>query len=139
MADSKTTRVLLIRHGATTSTADDRFAGSSNVELSDAGRQQASRLAKRLEKVRIDAAYSSDMQRAIDTATLVATPHKLTVTPMKDLREIDHGHWEGQIHREVEERYAKEYAAWSADPLSIAPPGGETAMAVLARALPALR
>ena len=139
MADSKTTRVLLIRHGATTSTADDRFAGSSNVELSDAGREEAARLSRRLESIRIDACFCSDMHRAFDTARIVVAPHKLSPVALKELREIDHGHWEGMVHREVEKKYAQEYAAWSADPLSIAPPGGETATSVLARALPAMR
>src|SRR5207249_1369834 len=66
-------------------------------------------------------------------------PHRLAPISIKELREIDHGDWEGQIHKEVEQKYAKEYAEWSADPLSIAPPNGETAISVLARALPALR
>jgi broad specificity phosphatase PhoE len=139
MPDSKTTRVLLIRHGATTSTADDRFAGSSNVELSDAGRQEAARLSRRLSSARIDACFSSDMQRAIDTASIVVAPHNLAPVTLKELREIDHGHWEGMVHKDVEKKYAQEYAAWSADPLTIAPPGGETGISVLARALPAMR
>jgi probable phosphoglycerate mutase len=139
MGDATVTRVLLVRHGATTSTADDRFAGSSNVQLSDAGRQQATQLAARLSKMRIDVCYCSDMQRAIDTASIIAAPHRLTPTPIRDLREIDHGHWEGLVHKEVEQRYQQEYAAWSADPLSIAPPGGEAAISVIARALPSVR
>jgi probable phosphoglycerate mutase len=139
MSKQSITRVLLIRHGDTTATVDDRFAGSSNVQLSDAGRAAAGKLARRLENVHIDAAYCSDMQRTIDTATIVLAPHKLTPVPMRELREIDHGHWEGKVHKEIEKEYAQEYAAWSADPLSIAPPGGETAISVLARALPAVR
>src|SRR5439155_5757215 len=87
----------------------------------------------------IDRCYCSDMRRAIDTATIVVAPHRIAPVAMKELREIDHGHWEGQVHKQVEQKYAKEYAAWSADPLSIAPPGGETAISVLARALPAVR
>ena len=43
-----TTRVFLVRHGATVLSAEDRFAGSTNVELSDEGRKQASSLAERL-------------------------------------------------------------------------------------------
>jgi len=139
MNDSKITRVLLVRHGDTTATAADRFAGSSNVQLSDAGRLAAQKLAARLAQTRIDAAYCSDMQRTIDTATIVLAPHGMKPTPLPAIREIDHGHWEGRVHKEVERDCAEEYAAWSADPLSIAPPGGETAISVLARALPAMR
>src|SRR5437660_1165814 len=117
MANSTVTRLLLVRHGATTSTADDRFAGSSDVELSDAGRQQASRLSTRLASAKIDVCYCSDMRRAVDTATIISAPHRIAPIAIKELREIDHGDWEGQIHKEVEQKYAREYAAWSADPL----------------------
>jgi probable phosphoglycerate mutase len=79
------------------------------------------------------------MHRAFDTARIVVAPHNLSPVILKELREIDHGHWEGMVHKDVEKKYAQEYAAWSADPLSIAPPGGETAIAVLVRALPAMR
>ena len=58
---------------------------------------------------------------------------------MAGLKEIDHGPWEGQRHRDVEEKYPAEYAAWDADPFMAPPPGGESGLSVLARALPALR
>ena len=119
--------------------ADDRFAGSSDIDLSDAGRELARRLADRLAKVKIDAFYCSDMKRAIQTASIVAKPHGRTPIGNPGLREIDHGKWEGMIHKEVEQKDAAEYAAWSADPFNVAPPGGETGLHVLARALPALR
>jgi broad specificity phosphatase PhoE len=140
-ASSKPTRVLLIRHGGTTASKDDRFAGSMDVELSDLGRQQVARLGERLanEVPIIAAVYCSDMKRARDTAMAVASPHGLVPQIVPELREIDHGRWEGQVHKEVEQRDADAYAAWSADPLTIAPPGGETGLSVLARSAPALR
>jgi broad specificity phosphatase PhoE len=55
------------------------------------------------------------------------------------LCEVDHGHWEGQVHDDVEKKFPDEYAAWTADPFTTAPPGGETGLQVLARALPVLR
>ena len=83
--------------------------------------------------------YCSDMKRAIDTATAVARPHRVSPRAIKELREIDHGKWEGIVHEEVEQKYTAEYAAWSADPLTSPPPGGETGLSVLSRALPAMR
>lgn len=136
---SAKTRVLLVRHGATLFSTEDRFAGSVDVELSDQGRALAARLADRLRPVQIDAAYASDMKRTMETARIVAGPHKLTPIPVPGLREIDHGKWEGKVHQEVEKKFAGEYAAWSADPFTTAPPDGETGLSVLARALPALR
>src|SRR5438067_13403445 len=132
------TRILLAGHGATASTADDRFAGSSDVELSADGVAQATALGRRLAGVPIAAAYCSHMKRAIDTASIVVKSHGLTPTPWRELREIDHGHWEGVPHKEVETRFAAEYAAWSADPFNTVIPGGESGSAVLARARPAV-
>ncbi len=133
------TRILLIRHGATVLSAEDRFAGSSDVALSEDGVRQAVLLGKRLAKQRIDAVYASPMHRALVTAQNVAGPHRLEVTAVDGLREVDHGHWEGLVHKEVEEKFAEEYQRWSEDPFGSAPPGGESGLAVLARALPALR
>jgi broad specificity phosphatase PhoE len=133
------TRILLARHGATTSSADDRFAGSSDVELSAEGRAQIARLADRLRPMRIDAAYCSTMRRAIDTATAVAAPHDIKPIPLAELREIDHGHWEGVPHKQVETKFAGEYKKWSADPLNTTIPGGESGASVLQRAGRAMR
>jgi broad specificity phosphatase PhoE len=132
------TRVMLVRHGATVLSAEDRFAGSTDVDLSGEGRELARRLAERVAKVKIDAFYCSDMKRTAQTAAIVAEPHGQVPAGVAGLREIDHGHWEGMVHAEVERRYAAEYAAWSADPFNVAPPGGETGLNVLSRAMPAL-
>ncbi len=134
-----TTRVFLVRHGATVLSAEDRFAGSTDVELSTIGRTQAAHLADRLANEQIAAAYCSPMKRTVETAAIIARPHHLTTIPKDGLREIDHGHWEGLRRAEVEERYADEYAAWEADPCTFAPQGGESGLSVMARALPVLR
>ena len=132
------TRILLARHGGTTSSDAGLFAGSSDVELSDLGRAQAQRLAERLAGQTIDAAYCSDMKRTVATATAACAPHRLSPTPTAALRELDHGHWEGLSRAEVERRFGDEYRAWSDDPFTYSPPGGHAGAAVLARALPAL-
>jgi len=133
------TTILLVRHGGTVFSAADRFAGSSNVDLSDEGREQARKLGLRLAGLKIDAAYCSPMQRAIDTARFALGKRDIIATQADGLREVDHGHWEGQVHHDVEKKYPEEYAAWDADPFTVAPPGGETGLQVLSRALPALR
>ena len=134
-----TTRLLLVRHGATPLTAEDRFAGATNVPLSDEGRRQAACLADRLADDTIHAAYCSPLSRTVDTATIVATPHGITPTHEERLREIDHGHWEGKTRAEVEALYHDEYTKWEADPFTFAPSGGECGLDVLARALPVIR
>ncbi len=132
------TRVLLVRHGATTLSPEDRFAGSSDVPLSDEGIVQAQRLAQRLRDKPITAVYCSDMIRAVDTARAIAAPHGLQPIQRPNLREMDHGAWEGLVHKDVETRFAEDYRRWDADPLLAPPPKGESGLAVLARALPEL-
>jgi len=134
-----TTRIFLIRHGSTQLTAEDRFAGATEVDLSDDGREQARRLAVRLADDAITAVYTSPMRRTMATAELVAAPHRLTPAARPGLREIDHGRWEGLMRAEVEARFADEYARWEEDPYTFAPAGGECGLDVMARALPVLR
>ncbi len=134
-----TTRLLLIRHGATTLSVEDRFAGATNVALSDEGRRQAMHLGARLAEEKIAAVYASPMQRTRDTAAAVAKPHGLEPRLEEGLREIDHGRWEGLTRREVESRFGGEYAQWEQDPFTFAPDGGESGLHVVARALPTVR
>ncbi len=134
----KPTRVYLVRHGATVLTSEDRFAGATNVQLSEEGRGQALRLAQRLSGEKPDAIYSSPMDRTMETARILAEPHGLEVTPRDGLREISHGRWEQMTRREVEAKYPEEAAAWDKDPYTFAPVDGESGLAVTARALPVL-
>jgi broad specificity phosphatase PhoE len=134
-----TTRLLLVRHGETTLGAEDRFAGSTDVPLGTAGREQAAGLADRLAQDRFAAVYSSPMQRTFETAAIVARPHGMEPIRRDALREIDHGRWEGMRRADVEAQFPDEYSAWEEDPLTFAPTGGESGIAVVARALPAIR
>jgi len=131
-------RIFLVRHGATVLTAEDRFAGATEVELSEEGREQVRRLAKRLAGEKIAAVYASPMGRTIETARILAEPHGLDVQMRDGLREISHGRWEQMTRKEVEKAFPEEAAAWEKDPFTFAPAGGESGLAVTARALPVL-
>ena len=133
------TRMLLVRHGATLRTAEDRFSGDRGVDLSDEGRAQVAALAERLASVSIDAVYASPFARARQTAEIVVQRRSLPIAQRDGLREIGHGHWEGLTRAEVEAQFPEEYANWEEDPLTYAPEGGESGVVVLARALPVLR
>lgn len=134
-----TTRLYLIRHGATQLTAEDRFSGAANVYLSEEGRAQAERLAQRLADDNIAAVYTSPLDRTMETAVILARPHGLDSIARDGLREISHGHWEGMARKEVEARFPDEYISWETDPFTFAPEGGESGISVLARALPVIR
>jgi broad specificity phosphatase PhoE len=132
------TRVFMVRHGATVVSAEDRFAGTTDVKLSDEGREQTRRLAERLSHEKIAAVYASPLSRTVETAQILAAPHDLKVQTRDGLREISHGHWEQMTRREVEEKFPDEAAEWEKDPYTFAPKGGESGLAVTARALPVL-
>jgi broad specificity phosphatase PhoE len=132
------TRVFLVRHGATILTAEDRVAGATNVPLSDEGRQQVRRLAERLSGEPIAAVFASPLGRTMETASILARPHSLPVQPIDGLREISHGRWEQMTRQEVGLQFPEEVEEWDRDPYTFAPEGGESGLAVAARALPAL-
>jgi broad specificity phosphatase PhoE len=138
MAGTATTRVFLVRHGATTLTAEDRFAGETDVPLSDGGREQARRLAVRLRGEKIARVFASPLGRTVETARILAEPLGRAVETRDGFREISHGRWEQLTRREVEERFPEEAAEWERDPYTFAPVGGESGLMVTARALPVL-
>ncbi len=139
MAEQNTTRIYMVRHGATQLSAEDRFAGAVDVQLSDEGKFQAGRLAERLADDSIAAVYCSPMTRTIQTATILASPHDIPLIHRDALREIHHGHWEGMKRADVESQFPDEYAAWEEDPFTFAPHDGEAGVNVIARALPVIR
>jgi probable phosphoglycerate mutase len=134
-----TTRIYLVRHGATQLTAEDRFSGDIGVELSDEGREQVARLGERIHTDGIGAIYCSPLSRTVETARILAGHCNLEPQTRDGLREISHGRWEGMTRAAVEEQFAEEYVEYSEDPFTFAPQGGESGLAVLARALPTLR
>jgi probable phosphoglycerate mutase len=108
------------------------------VPLADYGREQAQRLALRLSGEAVAAVYASPLGRAVETARILARPHRLEVQERAELREISHGRWEQMTRQEVEAQYPEEVEAWDDDPFTFAPQGGESGLAVSSRALPAL-
>src|SRR5947207_5194656 len=135
---STATRVFMVRHGATVMSAEDRFAGATDVALSDEGREQTRRLAERLSHEKVAAVYASPLGRTVETAQILAAPHNLKVQTRDGFREISHGRWEQMTRREVEKEFPEEAAEWEKDPYTFATVGGESGLAVTARALPAL-
>ena len=82
------TEIYLVRHGETTHAHTGQYIGSTDVRLSEHGKQQARLLAERLRQIQFDACYCSIMRRCQETAGIVAAPHQLEITTIPDLREI---------------------------------------------------
>lgn len=118
--------LMLVRHGETAWNAQRRFQGHSDIPLSDVGQHQAAALGRRLAREKIHAIYTSDLQRAWQTAMAIATHHNLPVSADPRLREIHFGAWEGLTYAEVEQRRSQTLAGWRANPLEVSPPDGES-------------
>ena len=119
-----TTRFILVRHGETESSRERRFAGSTNVDLTDYGREQARALAKRLRPVRIDAIHVSPLGRCLQTAEPITEITGRKPIVMEDLRECHFGDWENLTFGEVLERWPDDLQRWAGDD-TIAPTAGE--------------
>jgi broad specificity phosphatase PhoE len=89
------TTLLLVRHGETDWNAEGRLQGHTDRPLTPFGREQAKKLAERLEGDGIAAVYASDLSRARETAEIVGERLGLTVVIDPDLREMNWGSWEG--------------------------------------------
>lgn len=128
------TRIYLVRHGQTLWNNASRYQGHTDIELSDTGRKQANALAKRLAKEEINAIYSSDLKRALETAIILAAPHNLPVQTLQELREINFGVWEGLTFEEIRAKYQELADRWHKLPATVRIPGGETFEEVKERA-----
>ncbi len=129
----KDMRLLLIRHGETAWNAEGRFQGQSDIPLNPRGEQQAAALARVIARESVQALYASDLQRARDTALILAEPLGLPLRQEARLREMAFGCWEGLTYAELQQRDAALLAAWQADPSRTAPPGGETLLQIAER------
>jgi probable phosphoglycerate mutase len=118
----------LLRHGETEWNAENRFCGSTDVPLSEAGRRQAKSLAERLNSIPFEALYSSPLKRALETARVISASVGLQPIPDARLVELDYGQWEGKTLAEIMENDPKTFRAWDANPAQVAPPGGESGL-----------
>lgn len=120
------THLCLVRHGQTDWNLEGRYQGQSDVPLNENGRAQAHALAQQLHGHQFAGVYASDLERAKETAEIIATIFHLPVTIDPRLREIDQGEWEGQLVDDIKAHYAELWQQRTVDPASIRPPGGET-------------
>lgn len=111
-----------------------RIQGQLDPPLSDEGRRQAGLLGRRLSAShRFVAAYSSDLRRAFETATVAGAAAGVTPQPLRGLREIFLGEWEGLSSEEIAARYPDAWARWVKEPDWDLVPGGEGAATFEAR------
>jgi probable phosphoglycerate mutase len=118
------TRVLAIRHGETAWNVDARIQGQLDIPLNELGLWQAARVATALSEESIDAVYSSDLQRARQTAQPIADVLGLPLALEPGLRERGFGSFEGLLYPEIEARWPEGARRWSKREPAYAPEGG---------------
>ena len=123
--------IIFIRHGETDLAG--RFCGHSDPDLNAIGVSQAIRLAQEAAMLGIERIYSSDLLRAVRTATAIGQRIGIGVELQPNLREMYFGLWEGLSWPQIEERYPREAAGWLQEFRSQSAPGGETYAAFTAR------
>lgn len=119
-------QILLIRPGATVLDEQGRIKGDLDLPLSPNGVDQVAELAKQVAGVSIDAIYSSPGISSRQTAEAVAAHSGARVRIDPDLRNLDHGLWEGKRFEELKQTQPRIYRLWAEHPENVSPPGGET-------------
>jgi broad specificity phosphatase PhoE len=119
-------QLICVRHGRTAWNADKRFQGHADIPLDDEGRAQATALAALLRNDRIDAAVSSDLARAAETARIVLGPRTVPLRLDPDWREMQFGEWEGLTWDQILVANPQLDAANETAVKAYTPGGGET-------------
>ena len=132
------TELVLVRHGETVWHAENRYAGRSDVPLTERGHEQAETLARWAAGAGLDAVITSPLGRARDTARPTCAALGLDARVDERLVEVDFGKGEGRTRGEMREAFPDALAAFVERPASRPLPGGETGADAVARAAPAL-
>lgn len=132
----KKTTVYLIRHGQSESNLAKVFAGQMNVNLSELGHAQAERTSEYLSKIPVDVIWSSDLNRAYQTAQHTAEKKGLEIHTSPKLREIFAGEWEGKSTAEMKNDPESGFQTWLYNIGAVQTPGGESVIEVQERFVP---
>lgn len=133
------TTIYLVRHGETDWNRRALYQGTTDVSLNEDGRRQARALAERLRETRWDAAYTSPLRRATDTAEAVLQGSGVPARVLPELREISYGLWQGRGSEPAGRCSPGLEWRWRHDPWTVRFPGGETLDEVRLRARAAWR
>ncbi len=129
-------RVYLIRHGEVLNAREPCFNGHYDIALSPLGIEQVQKVSAALEGKPISRVYSSDLQRAYESARIVGRPHGCEPVALPELREICMGRWEGLTVREVDRQYPGELELRLKDVETFCAEGGETFAQLCGRVIP---
>lgn len=126
-------KFILIRHGQTEWNKSERFRGRADIPLNETGRIQARKIADYLANEKIDALYTSPLQRALHTAEPLAQRHHLEIQKHDGLNDLDIGAVEGQTADEARQAFPEVIDKWLNAPGHAKFPKGESTKSVKVR------
>jgi len=127
-------KLILIRHGETLWNKEGRIQGTSDIELSDVGIEQARLLSLSLKDHPIEAIHASPLKRALKTAEIINEYHRREIQTHPDLMEMDQGDFEGFSFKELMACEKVFLNKWIANPASVQIPNGESLKQLQTRA-----
>lgn len=129
------TQIILARHGQTAWNKGEVYRGRTDIDLDETGLKQAELLADYLAGRGIEAVYTSPLQRAYQTARVIAVRQQLSAQPVSALNDLSFGEWEGKTFTWVRENYQDTFNQWVRAPAVVKLPGGETLNELTVRAM----
>lgn len=100
-SETAPTTFYLVRHGQTDWNVDHKLQGHTDIPINETGREQADELRRQFEKIPFELCFSSDLQRAVETAEILSKPHNIDIVTDTRLRERSFGAWEGRLVAEL--------------------------------------
>jgi len=134
------TKIILVRHGHVEGIQPPRFRGREDLPLTERGKAQASRAARRInEKWRPVCVYTSPLGRCVTTASAIASACGIPFTTIDQLADIDYGDWQMKTFDEMKAAEPQLFASWFATPHLMRFPGGESLQQLASRSADGLR
>ncbi len=130
------TTVVLVRHATTPATGRRLGGRTPGIHLDDAGRRQAEATARRLAGLPVAAVYASPLERTVETATIIARPHRRRVRQRPGILEVDFGEWTDRPLGHLRRR--NDWVHVQQTPSRFTFPSGESLRAAQARAVDAI-
>jgi probable phosphoglycerate mutase len=118
-------QLILVKHGETDWNRQNRVQGTLDIPLNGEGENEAKRISDELLTFKIDAVYSSPASCSFHTARKIADTRRLKVKKMNELKELNHGVWQGLLVKDIKKRYKRQYNIWKSSPTAGRPPSGE--------------
>lgn len=123
----KIVKFYLVRHGATEATDGGMICGHLDLPLTNDGQKQIEDVADWFHGLQVEGIFSSPLARCMQSADVIAKSLKLpTYFKHSGLIEKKEGEWEGKTYWQIRDADAKLWEKWSKNPISFAPPGGES-------------